>query len=119
MADTIVMSIVVGLLVAWDGYVSLYHDMPNPFGIERGLFRRIGARVVAVPFICGVGFGGHFCALSDSHHSWVGTLAVGAMAACFSAFHFFVRRTEFRPPAWFVFIYLVLGIPFGAVLWPL
>jgi len=104
------------VLIGWDIYVAFFNDIPNERDTESGILRRAGRAFVAFPIAWGV-LGGHFWGPShDLFGPWSPLYLVGATVVLSSA-HLILRRF-LKIPAWSALVYLILGIPMGAMLWP-
>lgn len=115
----ILMAATAAILIGWDIYVAFFNDIPNEYDTESGILRRIGARFAGIPFAWGA-LGGHFWGPSwdPPGERWIWACGLGAMALALTGLHYLIRRTQLRPPTWFAVVYLVVGIPSGAVMWP-
>ena len=107
------------VLIGWDIYVAFFNDIPNRFDTESGILRRVGARFAGIPLAWGA-LGGHFWGPSWDPPGiyWLWPLGLAALAALITLGHYGLRKTSLRPPAWFATVYLVVGVPLGALMWP-
>jgi hypothetical protein len=114
----IILGGVAAFLIIWDIYAAFFNDIPNQFDTESGIMRRVGARFAGIPFAWGA-LGGHFWGPSIElpGDAWFWAVGLGGLAIGITGIHFLIRRTFLRPPQWFALVYLVAGIPAGAVLW--
>ena len=113
----LIVSLVAAGLIAWDIYVAFFNEEKGDTISE--VLRHAGQRMAGVPFAWGA-LGGHFWGWQQElllPQPWSGVL-LGATATLLAVAHFIIRKLT-APPAWSATFYLVVGIPFGAVLWPL
>lgn len=111
----ILMVLCAAALIAWDIYVAFFNDIPNWADTESGILRRAGRSFVGLPIAWGA-LGGHFW--GPSHHlvPWWGPLLLAGATAVLALTHFILRRF-LKIPAWSALVYLILGIPMGAIFW--
>jgi hypothetical protein len=113
-----IISSAVALLVVWDVWVAFCNDVPNENDTISGIMRRIGRRVVAIPLGLG-GVCGHFW--GPSIPSPLGqpesVIVAGFIVVSLTVAHFVMRRYKVWPD-WTALVYLLVGIPIGAIMWP-
>lgn len=120
MSDSEITQVVIAtcfaVLVAWDVYATFFNDIPNSQDTESGIMRRLGSRVVGVAVGWGA-LGGHFWGPSHTlvPQPW-GPIFLAATACVLTLMHWKLRK-RFILPVWSALLYMVAGIPLGALLW--
>lgn len=114
----VIMSVTLAVLIGWDIYVAFFNEIPNEHDTESGIMRKIGNSFVGVPFAWGA-LGGHFWGPSWDPPGpyWVWPLSLCCIALVLSALHYVGRRYLYFKP-WFAVLYVVAGVPLGALMWP-
>ena len=116
-ATYVVMAIATLALLFWDIHVAS-NDTPNIYDTESGLLLRLGRVVSGVPFLWGICCG-HFWGPSLAptfSGAWPVVVVVG-VSFLLTSVHFLLSKF-LRFPSWFWLVYLALGMPSGAFLWP-
>lgn len=81
-------------------------------------FREYGYRMAALPYVWGL-LAGHFWGSIDGL-SWGSrwTLMALALSCLVVVYIHALLRLAFNLPNWFVLVYVLVGVPVGAFLWP-
>ncbi len=115
----IIMLFVFFLLVGWDIYVAFFNEEPGD--TESNILRKFGRQVGGAPFAWGV-LGGHFWG-PDGITPFFGPTASPVfllmLALVLSIFHVLAKHILIEKYTnALVLIYLIAGLPLGAIFWP-